>query len=79
VWIGSADLMHRNLDRRVEVLVQLPGDGNVEQVGSLLDLAFAPDTYAWILGSDGDWAPNQGHVHLQEALIERKRRPRIVT
>jgi polyphosphate kinase len=48
-------------------------------VGSLLDLAFAPDTYAWILGSDGEWTPNGGHVHLQEALIERKRRPRIVT
>jgi polyphosphate kinase len=79
VWIGSADLMHRNLDRRVEVLVQLPGEGNVAQVGSLLDLSFAPDTYAWMLGSDGDWAPNNGAVHLQEALIERKRRPRAVT
>ncbi len=32
VWIGSADLMHRNLDRRVEVLVQLPGEANVAQV-----------------------------------------------
>ena len=32
VWIGSADLMHRNLDRRVEVLVQLPGEANVDEV-----------------------------------------------
>ena len=32
-WIGSADLMHRNLDRRVEVLVRLPGEAQVEQVG----------------------------------------------
>jgi polyphosphate kinase len=79
VWIGSADLMHRNLDRRVEALVQLPGEGNVAQVGSLLDLSFAPDTYSWILGSDGEWAPNKSPVHLQEALIERKRRPRVVS
>ncbi|MGA8246528.1 MAG: RNA degradosome polyphosphate kinase [Nocardioides sp.] len=78
VWIGSADLMHRNLDRRVEALVQLPGEGNVAQVGSLLDLSFAPDTYSWILGSDGEWVPNNSPVHLQEALIERKRRPRAV-
>jgi len=79
VWIGSADLMHRNLDRRVEVLVQVPSDDNVAQVGSLLDLAFAPTTYAWELGPDGDWAPNDAERHLQEALIERQRRPRVVT
>jgi polyphosphate kinase len=79
VWIGSADLMHRNLDRRVEVLVQVPSDDNVAQVGSLLDLAFAPTTYAWELGPDGDWAPNGAERHLQEALIERQRRPRVVT
>jgi polyphosphate kinase len=78
VWIGSADLMHRNLDRRVEVLVQVPSTDNVAQVADLLDLAFAPTTYAWELGPDGDWAPNQGTDQLQEVLIERQRRPRVV-
>jgi polyphosphate kinase len=79
VWIGSADLMHRNLDRRVEVLVQVPSEDNVVQVADLLGLAFAPTTYAWELGPDGDWAPNGGTDHLQELLIERQRRPRVVT
>jgi polyphosphate kinase len=76
VWIGSADLMHRNLDRRVEVLVQLPSEDNVAQVSDLLDLAFADSTYAWELGEAGEWVANDGADHLQELLIERQRRPR---
>jgi polyphosphate kinase len=79
IWIGSADLMHRNLDRRVEVLVQLPGEANVDQVSSLLDLAFAPTTFAWLLRSDGEWVANNGRDHLQEVLIEQQRRRREAT
>ncbi|WP_127479621.1 RNA degradosome polyphosphate kinase [Nocardioides pantholopis] len=68
-WIGSADLMHRNLDRRVEVLVRLPGAESIESIRRLLDLAFAPDTDAWVLGPDATWTRNGGRTHLQEALI----------
>ena len=75
-WIGSADMMHRNLDRRVEVLVRLPGEANGEAVVRLLDLAFDPDTSAWELGSDGGWTRNEGTVHLQEEMIARQRRRR---
>ena len=75
-WIGSADLMHRNLDRRVEVLVRLPGEDNVAEISAMLDLAFDDDTSAWLLQPDGSWQRNTGQNHLHELLIERQRRRR---
>ena len=54
-WIGSADLMHRNLDRRVETLVRLDAPEHVAETGGLLDLAFDPGTQAWHLGPDSRW------------------------
>jgi len=77
-WIGSADLMHRNLDRRVEVLARLPDGDNVREINDLLDLAFDPDTAAWELGPAGEWRRNDGSVDLHETLIERQRRLRVV-
>jgi polyphosphate kinase len=75
-WIGSADMMHRNLDRRVEVLVRLPEQQLVDEVSEMLDLAFDAETFAWELRSDGDWVQNGGRTAYQEALIERHRRRR---
>jgi polyphosphate kinase len=76
-WIGSADMMHRNLDRRVEVLVRLPGADLVASVTGLLDEAFDADTDAWLLDAEGRWTRNGGAVHLQETLIDRQRRRRV--
>ncbi|KQQ42910.1 RNA degradosome polyphosphate kinase [Nocardioides sp. Leaf307] len=78
-WIGSADMMHRNLDRRVEVLVRLPGEESLAEIDRVLDIAFAPETDAWLLDSDGTWTRNHGPVHLQEKLIEGQRRRRQST
>jgi polyphosphate kinase len=75
-WLGSADLMHRNLDRRVEVMVRLPDPSLVTDVGNLLDLAFDESTAAWLLHGDGTWSRNDGTSDLQTTLIERQRRRR---
>ncbi len=55
LWIGSADLMHRNLDRRVEALARLEQADHVEELTKLLDLAFDARTSAWHLGPDAEW------------------------
>jgi polyphosphate kinase len=73
VWIGSADMMHRNLDRRVEVLVRLRDPHVVEEVGAMLDLALDEDTTGWELGSDGEWRLHSGLRHLHDELIVRQR------
>ncbi len=55
VFIGSADMMHRNLDRRVEALVRLTAPDQVAEIDALFDLAMAESTSTWWLDSDGRW------------------------
>ena len=55
IWIGSADLMHRNLDRRVEALVKLGSQQRIDELNALLDLGFDAGTSAWLLQPDGTW------------------------
>ena len=81
-WIGSADLMHRNLDRRVETMVRLGSPAQQGQLGALFDLAFDPGVASWHLQPDSTWvrvhkdADGQPLADLQEILIEQKSRRR---
>jgi polyphosphate kinase len=76
IWIGSADMMHRNLDRRVEVLASLPDQIAKQEATNLLDLAFDEETTAWTLDSSGNWQFSRGSRDIQEWLIDTKRRAR---
>ncbi len=55
VFIGSADMMHRNLDRRVEALVRLVRPEHIEELDELFDTAMSEQISAWWLTSDGTW------------------------
>ncbi len=55
-YIGSPDLMPRNLDHRIEVLVPVENARVRQEVHAILDSAFADEANAWILGSDGSWS-----------------------
>ncbi|HEY8765777.1 MAG TPA: RNA degradosome polyphosphate kinase [Dehalococcoidia bacterium] len=56
LYIGSADLMHRNLDRRVEVIVRVAADELKRRLCGILDLALADTTGSWRLGKSGKWS-----------------------
>ena len=75
VGLGSADLMHRNLDRRVEVLVSLTNPRHIAQIENLFSAAFDAGTASWWLQPDG-WsqhttdAEGEPLLDLQESLIQ---------
>jgi len=59
IFIGSADMMHRNLDRRVEALVRLSQADHIREMQSLFELAMSDTAATWHLGSDGAWTRHQ--------------------
>jgi polyphosphate kinase len=75
VWLGSADLMHRNLDRRVELLVLVTDLAKQAELRGLLDMAMDDTTASWWLGPDGSWtrhhldASGAPLLDIQEYLI----------
>jgi polyphosphate kinase len=75
-WIGSADMMHRNLDRRVEVMAQVKDPRLTAQIGEIVDSALDPVTRCWVLGPDGRWVPSPAHGEEvrdhQEAMMRKR-------
>ena len=59
VFIGSADMMHRNLDRRVEALVRLSQPDHIREMNALFELAMSDAAATWHLGADGAWTRHQ--------------------
>src|SRR5947209_8793844 len=81
-YIGSADLMPRNLDRRVEALAPVTDEELIDRLQGILDINREDDTLAWELGPDAIWTkvPTvdgiSTHRRLQELALERTRRRR---
>ena len=76
VWIGSSDLMHRNLDRRVEALVRVTDPTAQAELTSVLDMSMSEHIIAFELSPDGHWqqsamAGDGPPQHLQTALLRR--------
>ncbi|HEY5051645.1 MAG TPA: RNA degradosome polyphosphate kinase [Acidothermaceae bacterium] len=71
-WIGSADLMHRNLDRRVETLVRVVDPEGRRILDNVLDRSMSPEIAAWELGPDGTFAATKG-VDLQGEFVRSHR------
>ncbi|KPC66325.1 RNA degradosome polyphosphate kinase [Streptomyces chattanoogensis] len=82
VWLGSADMMHRNLDRRIEALVRVTDPAHRASLNRLLETGSSDSTSSWHLGPDGEWtrqavdADGAPLRNVQEMLIDARRRRR---
>ena len=59
IFIGSADMMHRNLDRRVEALVKIVQPDHIKELQDLFTLAMSESSSSWHLETDGSWTRHQ--------------------
>ena len=76
LYMGSADMMHRNLDRRVEVLVRVDAPKLRKRLLDVIDLALADNVGAWALGPSNEWlrlSPglDEPRYELQKELMRR--------
>jgi polyphosphate kinase len=79
LWMGSADMMHRNLDRRVELVVKVTDPGHRRRLRRLLDQGMDDGTSSWWLNPDGYWTRHSrddaGNPlrDIQQALVRERR------
>ena len=78
VLIGSADMMGRNLNNRVELVIPVEGEGPKAELTDTLERCFADDTFAWDLNAQGEWTRREGrtrsvHAELMERALSRAR------
>jgi polyphosphate kinase len=71
VYIGSADMMHRNLDRRVETLVKIVQGDQITELRDVMDLGMGADSSVWVLDANGSWQRRAGAVNVQDELMAR--------
>lgn len=71
-YIGSADMMERNLDRRVEVIVEVTTPEVRERLRRILEIDLADDVLAWSMTSSGTWTkvPNVRGINAQRTFQE---------
>jgi polyphosphate kinase len=75
-YIGSADMMHRNLDRRVEALVQLSRPEHIDYLNGLFALGMSDQASTWHLDADGAWhrhhRDDQGNelINVHDAVMD---------
>jgi polyphosphate kinase len=70
--MGSADLMPRNLDNRVELIVPVEDEGLRAELDDTLERSLADDTFAWELDGEGNWTRREGRTRsVQAELMDR--------
>ncbi len=80
MYIGSADMMPRNLDSRVELLVPIERPELRAELNDTLDRCLADDTNAWTLGADGGWTRRpRGARSVHRELMERTQASAVPT
>ena len=69
IFIGSADMMHRNLDRRVEALVRISQPDQQRELQALFTLAMSDEASSWHLDESGSWTRRKTALDVQDEIM----------